>query len=118
TPGSEIDYDVTCTDTYLGDDCFPVNCYDDENDPEDPDPDPDPFDCVYYGTCEDEDDTAPEPDPCDKVKSQSSNSDYKNKVTDLKGKTNLQHESGYEEQKDGTYNTLSNNGDHSLHVDP
>ena len=63
TPGSEIDYDVTCTDTYLGDDCFPVNCYDDENNPEDPDPDPDPFDCIYYGTCEDE----PEPNHLSKV---------------------------------------------------
>jgi hypothetical protein len=49
---------------------------------------------------------------------QSSSTDYKNKVSYLKGKTNLKYESGFEEKKNGSYNQLQNRDDNSLKADP
>jgi DNA-binding transcriptional MerR regulator len=54
-------------------------------------------------------------DPCSKIKSENQNPIYSTKINTLKGKTNLKKETGYMQQKDGSYTQLTdtNNG-HSL----
>ncbi len=46
-------------------------------------------------------------DPCAELKTQNQNTDYKSKVNELHGKTNLKKETGYAETKSGTFNTLT-----------
>ncbi len=90
-----------------------------------PDPDPNPS-----GDCDEEDQPCdegggeepegpePEPDPCDEVGTQITNTNYKAKVAELKTKTNLKYESGYEETKNGTYTPLVNAGSDALTAVP
>lgn len=90
-----------------------------------PDPEPCPwgdcdeepcYDCE--NPCTDCEEPDPEPDPCAEVGSQSSEPEYKNKATDLKSKTNLKYESGYEEKKNGTYDPLTNSNADALNAAP
>ncbi|RZK55435.1 MAG: hypothetical protein EOO91_14115 [Pedobacter sp.] len=61
----------------------------------------------------------PPADPdCGKVKQQTSTTAYKEKATDLKGKTSLTKETGFEEKKDGSFSEASNSGDNSLSANP
>lgn len=55
---------------------------------------------------------------CGKVKEQTSTAAYKEKANDLKGKTNLKKETGFEEKKDGSFTEANNSGDNSLSANP
>ncbi len=53
----------------------------------------------------------PLPDnPCNEAKALNQRTEYKNKVNELKGKTGLKYESGYEENKNGTFKALTPSG--------
>lgn len=79
--------------------CEPENP-EDPNDPEEP-----------------EEPNEPE-DPCDKANTKSADNNYKAKASELKGKTSLKYESGYEEKKSGSYSSLTNSGNDALHAVP
>ncbi|RZJ72055.1 MAG: hypothetical protein EOO47_22680 [Flavobacterium sp.] len=55
---------------------------------------------------------------CVKVKAQSSSTAYKEKVEELKTKTNQKNETGFEEKKNGSFNPLTNDGDNSMNAVP
>lgn len=57
--------------------------------------------------------TSTDPD-CGKVKTQTSSEAYKEKATDLKGKTDLKKETGYQEKKDGSFSAMGSNGSDGL----
>lgn len=93
-----------------------------------PDPEPCPWgNCDEENPCPSNDCDTPNPcsdceqpdtDPCDKVGAQSNDPNYKNKASDLKGKTSLKYESGYEEKKNGSYDQLQNSSFDALSAVP
>ncbi len=115
-------YAPECKNVLVGFECFEY-CWSSPSEPEDPCPWGDCEDECPYGDCDegpcaDCEEPDPEPDPCDKVATQFANANYKAKANELKGKTNLKYESGFEEKKNGGYNALTNNGNDALHADP
>ena len=56
--------------------------------------------------------TVPNPDdnPCKKIKTQRTDTEFSNRITDLQSKTNLIKETGYSQKTDGQYTYLDNGG--------